>query len=59
MLTALLIVVAQTMLTLQPDQVSDWRMWAVGVAGAMVRAAGGAILVGLGKMGLSKEEPHQ
>lgn len=36
------IVLFQALLTLQPEQVTDWQTWAVALGGALVRALGGA-----------------
>ena len=30
--------------TFDPEQITDWRVWAIGVGAAMVRALGGALL---------------
>lgn len=45
---AVLTVLATAAMTLDPDTVVDWRAWAIGVAAACVRAAGGALLAWLG-----------
>lgn len=37
-----------TMATFDPETITDWRVWAVGVVAAMVRALGGAILAAIG-----------
>jgi hypothetical protein len=45
---AVAVVLAQAMLTFDPTTIVDWRAWAVGIAGASVRAAGGAVLAYMG-----------
>lgn len=42
LLTGVGIVLFQALLTLEPEKVSDWRAWAVGLGGALVRVIGGA-----------------
>lgn len=42
LLTGCGIVLFQALLTLEPEKVSDWRTWVVGLGGALVRAVGGA-----------------
>lgn len=48
-ITAVGIVLAQAMLTLEPEKITDWRAWGIGVAGACVRAIGGAALAWFGQ----------
>lgn len=38
------LVLLQALLTLEPEQVTDWRVWAVALGGGVVRAAAGAAL---------------
>jgi hypothetical protein len=38
------LVLLQALLTLDPEKVADWRVWAVALGGAAVRAAAGAAL---------------
>lgn len=35
---------AQVLYTFQPEQIKDWKTWAVSFAGAAVRAVAGAVL---------------
>jgi hypothetical protein len=36
------IVLFQALLTLRPEEVNDWQVWAVALLGALIRAVGGA-----------------
>jgi hypothetical protein len=36
------------MVTLEPEKITDWRAWAIGLGGAMVRAGGAALMAWLG-----------
>lgn len=47
--TALLIVAGETAISFDPAAITDWRTWAIGVGGALVRAVGGAVLAWLGR----------
>ena len=42
--TAAGIAVATVLVDFDPARITDWRAWAIGIAGAAVRAAAGAIL---------------
>lgn len=42
LVTSVGIVLFQALLTLEPEQVTDWQTWAVALGGALVRAVGGA-----------------
>lgn len=35
---------AQALLTFEPEKITDWRTWAIALAGSLVRAAAGALL---------------
>lgn len=48
LLTAVGIVLAQAMVTLEPEKITDWRAWAIGLGGAMVRAGGAALMAWFG-----------
>ena len=41
---AAVLAVAQILVTLRPEEIADWRFWAITTAGAVARAAGGAIV---------------
>lgn len=43
-LTAVVMTVAQVLVTLKPEDIADWRVWLVSLLGAIARAAGGALL---------------
>lgn len=43
-LTTIVLAMAQVLLTLEPEQITDWRTWAVSLLGAAVRAGAGALL---------------
>lgn len=44
----------QVLVVLRPEEVTDWRMWVVPVAGAILRAAAGAAVAVLGARKLSE-----
>ena len=50
---AIVTVIAQELLTFDGSTVSDWRVWAVALASATVRAAAGAVLAWIGKRALT------
>lgn len=37
-------VLAQAMIDFHPEEIADWRTWAVAIGAACVRAAGGALM---------------
>ena len=43
-LVAASLVLLQALFTLKPEEVADWRVWAVAVGGATVRAAAGSAI---------------
>ena len=51
-LTALFVAAAQIAVEFDPSRITDWKVWAVAGAGALVRAAGGGLLAYLTKRGL-------
>ena len=36
--------VAQVLLTFEPSEITDWRLWAVSLLGGVVRSAAGAVI---------------
>lgn len=51
------LVLLQALVTLDPEAVTDWRIWAVALGGGMVRAAAGAALDYLRRSVVSQQEP--
>lgn len=43
-LIAVSLVLLQALLTLQPEEIADWRVWAVAIGGAAIRAGAGAAI---------------
>lgn len=48
-------VLAQELLTFDGNAVTDWRVWAVALASACVRAAAGAVLAWIGRESLAEQ----
>jgi len=46
-LVAAVIALGQVVIATDPSKVEDWRLWAITAAGALARAAGGALLAKL------------
>jgi hypothetical protein len=57
LLTGVGIVLFQALLTLEPEQVTDWQTWAVALGGALVRAVGGAGIDYLRRSMTNEPEP--
>ncbi|PZM91983.1 MAG: hypothetical protein DIU79_12290 [Actinobacteria bacterium] len=53
-LVAVLTVLMQALAEFDPEAITDWRAWAIGIGAAMVRALGAAVLVLLGKGEIAK-----
>lgn len=51
---AVLTTVAQLAIDFKPEAITDWRVWAVSGAAAIVRAAGGALSAWLAKQAVSR-----
>lgn len=41
--------VAQVLVTFEPSEITDWRLWAVSLAGGVVRSLAGAVIGYFGK----------
>ena len=48
---AVVTVAMQALVEFEPDAITDWQAWAVGIGAAMVRAGAGALLTYLAKEG--------
>lgn len=44
-LTAVVTVVLQALITFDPAEIADWRLWAIGIGAGAVRAAAAALIV--------------
>lgn len=44
-LTAVVTVVLQALITFDPSEIADWRLWAIGIGAGAVRAAAAALIV--------------
>ena len=44
-LTAVVTVVLQALITFDPAEITDWRLWAIGIGAGAVRAAAAALIV--------------
>lgn len=47
--TVVTIALMQILLTLEPEKIVDWHVWAIATAGALIRAAAGAVIATLGE----------
>ena len=56
---AVVTVLLQTFLTFEPNEIQDWRLWAVGLGAAAVRAFAGAAIAWLGKNSLTRAEAKE
>lgn len=54
--TTLSIVLLTNLLTFDPSQIADWRIWAIGICGASVRAVAGAVLDVVRRMMMARSE---
>jgi hypothetical protein len=54
---AVMTTVMQMLIDFNPNQITDWRLWAVGVGAAAVRSAAGAILAFIGKRSFGPPDP--
>lgn len=50
---ALITTLAQYMIEFKPETITDWRTYAVAIAGALVRAVGGAVSAWLAKKAIT------
>lgn len=55
-LVAVATVVLQALAEFDPERISDWRTWLVGIGAAAVRAGAGAALAWLAKRQMTSEE---
>lgn len=46
---AVIIAVAELLMGLHPEEIADWRTWAIIAVGSLARAAGIAVLAAIGK----------
>lgn len=56
-LTAALLVLLPALVTLEPEKITDWRVWAVALGGSTLRAAAGAGLDYV-RRAITQEEPE-
>ena len=56
-LIAGVLVILQTLLTLDPTEVVDWKVWALGLAGAAVRPMAGAAIDYIRRSMMDEPEP--
>jgi len=57
--TAALIVGLQALLTLQPEQITDWGAWGVALGGGMLRAGAGVAIAGIVRLQADREEKRK
>lgn len=55
-LGALIVALATELAGFQPEAITDWRIWAVGLAGVLTRAIGIAVMAAFGKAQMTKPQ---